>query len=139
MIVLDTNVVSELMRPQPNERVVAWLERQSQASLFTTSVTRGEVLFGVRVLPEGQRRQRLWAVAKAIFDEDFVGRVIAFDDEAADAFATIGAERRAVGRPISQFDAMVAGIARSRGAAVATRNVDDFADCGISVFNPWSD
>lgn len=139
MIVLDTNVVSELMKPAPNERVVDWLERQPQASLFTTSVTRGEVLFGVRMLPEGQRRQRLWTVAQAIFDEDFAGRVMAFDDDAADAFAEIGASRRTAGRPISQFDAMVAGIARSRGAAVATRNVEDFRDCGISILNPWAE
>lgn len=139
MIVLDTNVLSELMRPTPNDRVVEWLQTQPQASLFTTAVTRGEVLFGVRLLPDGQRRQRLWAAAQSIFDEDFAGRVIAFDDEAADAYAEIGAARRASGRPISQFDAMVAGIARSRGATVATRNTDDFTDCGIDIVNPWNE
>lgn len=137
MIVLDTNVLSETLRPKPESRVLEWLDRQPRASLFTTTVTRGEILYGIRLLPDGKRRQKLWEVAQAIFAEDFAGQVIPFDSDAADAFAEISASRRAAGKPISQFDAMIAGMARSRGASVATRNVEDFEGCGIDVVNPW--
>lgn len=137
MIVLDTNVVSEVLRPAPEPRVLEWLERQPNASLFTTSVTRAEILYGIRLLADGKRRQGLWELAQAIFDEDFAGQVLSFDSDAADAFAEIAASRRVAGRPISQFDAMIAGIARSRGARIATRNGKDFEDCGIDIVNPW--
>lgn len=139
MIVIDTNVLSEVLRPVPEPRVLAWLSSRPRSSLFTTSVTRGEVLFGLRLLPEGLRRQGLWSAALAIFDVDFSGQTLDFDSGAADAFAEISATRRQAGKPISQFDAMIAAIARSRGAGLATRNVRDFEDCGVDVVNPWGD
>ena len=139
MIVLDTNVLSEVLRPVPESKVLTWLSSQPRLSLFTTTVTRGEVLFGLRLLPEGQRRLGLWAAALAIFDEDFSGQVLSFDSGAADAYAEIAANRRSAGKPISQFDAMIAAISRSRGASLATRNVRDFANCGITVVNPWGE
>ncbi|QVQ25973.1 type II toxin-antitoxin system VapC family toxin [Achromobacter deleyi] len=138
MIILDTNVISEILRPVPDARVVAWLEAQPRTALFTTTVTRGELLYGVRLLPEGQRRVALLEAVLAIFAADLAGQVLNFDGEAADAYAEIAAERRALGRPVSQFDAMIAGIARSRGASLATRNVRDFSDCGINVIDPWN-
>lgn len=138
MIVLDTNVLSEALRPTPEGVVLAWLEAQPAMSLFTTSITRAEVFYGLHLLPEGRRREQLHDAVTAIFDEDFGSRTLAFDDSAADAYAQIAAMRRSMGRPISQFDAMIAGIARSRGAALATRNTRDFADCGVEVINPWS-
>jgi predicted nucleic acid-binding protein len=117
---------------------MTWLKDQPRPSLFTTTVTRGEILYGIRLLPDGRRRRALWDAALAIFNEDFAERVLSFDSDAADAYAEVGASRRAAGRPISQFDAMIAGMARSRGASVATRNAKDFEGCGIDVADPWS-
>ena len=138
MIVLDTNVLSEALKADPDGRVMKWLKDQPRPSLFTTTVTRGEILYGIRLLPEGKRRRALWDAALAIFNEDFAERVLSFDSDAADAYAEIGASRRAAGKPISQFDAMIAGLARSRGGIVATRNARDFEGCGIDVVDPWS-
>jgi toxin FitB len=137
VIVLDTNVISEALRPAPDPAVLHWLGNQPRASLFTTTVTRGEVLYGIRVLSEGKRRRRLWDAARKIFSEDFAGQVLSFDSDAADMYAEIAASRRMTGKPISQFDAMIVAMARSRGASLATRNVKDFEDCGVDVVNPW--
>ena len=139
MIILDTNVLSELLRPSPEPRVMAWVDEQPRASLFTSAVTQGEILYGIRLIPEGQRRKRLWEAAAAIFVEDFSGRVLSFDGDAANNYADIGAARRAAGRPISQFDAVIAAITRSRGAILATRNSKDFEGCDIVVVNPWDE
>lgn len=137
MIVLDTNVLSEVLRPAPEARVLDWIADQPRASLFTTTVTRGELFYGVHLLPDGQRRHGLLEAVLAIFDEDFAGQVLNFDSDAADAYAQIAASRKKAGRPISQFDAMIAAMAQSRGAGLATRNVRDFVDCGIAVIDPW--
>jgi len=139
VIVLDTNVLSEMVRPTPEPRVLDWLAAQPRASVFTTTVTRAELLYGVRVLPDGKRQSELLSAIRAILDEEFAGQVLAFDTDAADAFALIAATRKHSGQPISQFDAMIAGIAHSRGAGVATRNAGDFLDCGIEITNPWTD
>jgi predicted nucleic acid-binding protein len=138
LIVLDTNVLSETLRPAPEPRVLAWLASWPRSALFTTTVTRGEILYGVRILPAGRRRDALLQAVRGMFDEDFAGQVLAFDSEAADWYAEIAAMRKAGGRPISQFDAMIAAVARSRGATLASRNVKDFVDCGVSLINPWS-
>jgi predicted nucleic acid-binding protein len=138
MIILDTNVLSELLRPAPETHVLAWVEEQSPASVFTSAVTQGEILYGIRLLPESQRRRKLWDAALAIFNEDFAGRVLSFDGDAAVAYAEISASRRAAGRPISQFDATIAAITRSHGAVLATRNGKDFERCGIDLVDPWS-
>jgi toxin FitB len=137
MIVLDTSVLSETLRPAPETKVLAWLTSQPRSSLFTTTLTRGEVFYGIRLLPAGARRQGLWDASRAIFDEDFAGPVLGFDSDAADACAEIAATRKNIGRPISQFDAMIAAVARSRGASLATRNVTDFVDCGVDIVDPW--
>lgn len=137
MIILDTNVLSEILRPAPEPRVVEWLEEQPRASIFTTTITRGEILYGIRVLPAGKRRNGLWNAAMEMFDTDFNDLVLSFDSVAADAYAEISAARRVAGRPISQPDAQIAGITLSRGAQLATRNVKDFGACGFEVINPW--
>jgi predicted nucleic acid-binding protein len=137
MIVLDTNVISELFKPVPQPKVVAWMEALTGADLFTTSVTRGELLFGVYRLPQGQRRRTLLQELERIFENRLSGRILPFDDAAAEAYAQIAAARRSQGRPISQPDAMIAGIVRSRRATLATRNVRDLQDCGIEVLDPW--
>ena len=138
MIVLDTNVLSEAMRPLPEPTVLDWLAKQPRASLFTTTVTQGEVLYGIRLLADGKRRRALWDAAKKIFSEDFTGQVLSFDGDAADMYAEIAASRRMLGEPISQFDAMIAAMARSRGASLATRNARDFDNCGIEIVDPWT-
>jgi predicted nucleic acid-binding protein len=138
MILLDTNVLSELMKPDPAERVVRWLTTQPAASLYTTSITQAEIILGVMLLPSGRKRTSVEAAAKAMFEEDFSGRILPFSSNAALLYAQIVVERRRVGRPISHFDAQIAAIARSSGAAIATRNVADFDRCDTNVINPWS-
>ena len=138
MIVLDTNVLSECLRAEPDVRVLAWMATQPRASLFTSTVVEGEILYGVRLLPAGARRDSLDQAVRAIFREDFAERLLVFDHDAAVAYADIVATRKESGRPISQFDAMIAAIASSRGAAVATRNTRDFEGCGIDLINPWT-
>jgi predicted nucleic acid-binding protein len=137
VIVLDTNVVSELMKPAPAGAVVAWIGAQPTQSLYTTSITQAEILHGVMLLPGGKRREALEAAAQVMFREDFGGRILAFGADAALPYAQIAVDRRAAGRPISQFDAQIAAIARSFGATLATRNVTDFDGCGIELINPW--
>ena len=137
MIVLDTNVLSEIMRPEPDPAVAAWISARPASSLFTTAVTQAEILYGVRLLPSARRRSRLEAAIDDMFRTDFAGRVLPFDQAAAHAYAEIAVARRRAGRPISQFDAQIAAIARSRDAGVATRNIADFEGCGIGVIDPW--
>ena len=106
--------------------------------MFTTAITESELLYGIALLPEGRRRQSLESVVDMIFTEDLAGRVLSFDSAAAREFADIAASRRRAGRPISEADARIAAIARSRGAALATRNVGDFADCLLELIDPWA-
>lgn len=138
MILLDTNILSELMRPVPDASVERWLADQPAASVFISAITEAELRYGLAILPIGKRRSGLTAVMQDMLAEDFNGRILPFDSPAAVAFAEIAADRRHAGRPISQADAQIAAIARSRGATIATRNVLDFEECGIRVINPWS-
>jgi toxin FitB len=137
MIVLDTNVLSELMKPAPDDRVVEWVASQTASSLYTTSITQAEILHGILLLPAGKRRKAFEEAAEAMFDEDFVGRILPFGSDAAPLYADIGAERRRRGRPISQFAAQIAAISRASGASLATRSVADFDHCRIDVVDPW--
>ena len=138
MIILDTNVISELMRPKPSPRVVAWAAKQPAAEFFTTSITEAEIFYGIELLTKSKRRKALLAAAEAMFAADFAGRIFGFDSEAARVVSRIAAHRRAQGRPISHADAQIAAIAQVRGAKLATRNVADFADCGLDVIDPWN-
>ncbi|MBB3166225.1 type II toxin-antitoxin system VapC family toxin [Rhizobium laguerreae] len=138
MIVLDTNVISELLTPAPNVGVIEWLGAQHPLSVFTTAITEAEILYGLRLLPHGRRRSDLEAAVLPIFNEDMSGRVLPFDRDAADVYAII-TDRRKAGRPIRQFDAQIAAIAISRGASLATRNVSDFEGIGLQIINPWTD
>ncbi len=138
MILLDTNILSELMRPAPSPAVMSWLAAQPAASLFISAVTEAELRYGVLLLPEGRRRADLIAALEAMLTEDFAGRILPFDSAAALAFAAIAASRWQAGKPVSQFDAQIAAIAQSRGAELATRNVADFAECGVEIINPWT-
>jgi predicted nucleic acid-binding protein len=138
MIILDTNVRSELMRPEPSRGVVAWVARQPAAELFATSITEAEIFFGIDLLTKGKRREGLPAAAEAMFAEDLAGRILGFESDVARVFSNIAAHRRALGRPISHADAQIAAIAQVRGAKLATRNVADFEDCGLDVLDPWN-
>jgi predicted nucleic acid-binding protein len=137
MILLDTNILSELMRPEPEKGVEQWLAEQPDASVFISAITEAELRYGVALLPAGKRRSALATVIEDMLGEDFIGRILPFDSAAAVAFAKIAANRRQAGRIIAQADAQIAAIARSRGAALATRNVQDFQECGVEVINPW--
>lgn len=137
MIILDTNVLSELMKSQPNKSVVLWIEQHQTTSLFITTLTQAEILYGLEILPAGKRRDALKQAAKSMFELDFAGRILSFDTDAAKLFAIIAAKRRTIGRPISQIDAQIAAIARSCDAILATRNVEDFEECGVDIINPW--
>lgn len=137
MVILDTNIISEALAPRPNTSVMDWLTTQPIASVFTTAITKAEILRGLRTLSEGKRRRDLEAAIQPIFAIEFEGRVLPFDSEAADAYADIAARRRKIGKPISQSDAQIAAIALSRGAAIATRNANDFSEIGLTIIDPW--
>lgn len=139
MTILDTNVVSEVMKPEPSSVVIAWMSSQTLDNLFTTSITEAEVFYGVERLPKGKRRDELMRQAEAVFAEDYAGRVLAFDEHAAREFARIVAEKRLRGRPMPFADAQIAAIARANGAMLATRNRDDFEGCGVRLVNPWEE
>ena len=138
MMVWDTNVVSELMRPEPRQQVVVWADRQPVDEVFITAITVAELLYGIGRLPAGRRRNELSELLDGMLTEDFEHRVLAFDGVAAAHCADLVVERKRTGRPISMADAQIAAICRSHGATVATRNVDDFADVGVDIVNPWT-
>ncbi len=139
MIVLETNVVSELMRASPHPQVLGWLDREDTRDLFVSAVSEAEIRTGLGQLPDGWRRRELTDAADRVLDEWFSGRILPFDAAAARVYPNIACHRRAAGCPISQFDCQIAAIARSNGMAVATRDVDGFRGCGIDVNDPWSD
>jgi predicted nucleic acid-binding protein len=121
----------------PSPRVQEWWSQQQAGELFTSTVTVAEILYGIELLPRGKRRDRLLAEAEAMFSQDFAGRILPFDEEAARAFPGIAAGRRVKGSPIAALDAQIAAIARSRRAILATRNTTDFEGCGVRLVNPW--
>jgi predicted nucleic acid-binding protein len=138
VIVLDTNVVSELMKPRPSQAVDLWLGRHFEMDLFTTVITQVEIFIGIEIAGKGRRRDELISLAVPMFDEDFADRVLSFDRDAAREMARILAHRRSIGRPIGLMDAQIAAIARSHGAQVATRDTADFEHCGVPVVDPWT-
>lgn len=137
MIVLDTNVLSEMMKTAPDAAVMRWISTQPAAGLYTTSISEAEILHGIMLLPSGKRRRAFETAACAMFKQDFEGRVLPFGSAAALAYARIAAARKRSGNPISHFDAQIAAIAHSTGASVATRNTKDFDRCDIEIINPW--
>jgi toxin FitB len=137
MVLLDTNVISELMKAAPEARVLAWIDALPRVELFLSSVTQAELLYGVALLPAGKRREAVARALDAALERLFRDRVLPFDSAAASVFADIAAGRRRAGRPISAFDGQIAAIARSRGARLATRDTADFEGCGVELTNPW--
>ena len=139
MIILDTNVLSEALKPSPSTQVLRWIGARPAEELFATAISQAEMLYGLELLPDGPRRTALQGAIDQIFSEGFGGRILPFDSSAATMFAKIAATRRGLGRPIRQAEAQIAAIARSHGAAVATRNTGDFEGCGVRVVDPWGE
>ena len=139
MILLDTNVLTELMRPQPDPVVVAWVNAQSSVA-WANAITQAEISLGIALLPDGKRRDAFAAAARQMFEEDFAARCLPFDSLAAEHFAHLVAERRRIGRPITTQDAQIAAIALANDMPLATRNTDDFkAIPGLALVDPWND
>ena len=137
MIILDTNVLSALMHRDPDLVVVSWLDRQAPESVWTTSVTVFEILFGIELLVTGRRRQQLEEAFKSAIEEDFSGRILPFEQAAAREAALLAAQRQREGMPVEIRDTLIAGIALARRATLATRNVKHFSGTGIELVNPW--
>ena len=138
-ILLDTNVLSELMRPKPSTEVQNWFGRQQNASYFVSAITRAEILLGIALLPPGKRRDSLASAAEQMFNEDFAGRTLPFDGACACEYALLVAERTRRGHSISTEDGQIAATALSHELSLATRNAKDFKDIpGLTVLNPWA-
>ena len=137
MILLDTNVISEMMRTRPEPAVSAWLDRQAEDELWTASVVLAELLSGIDMMPAGRKQKALREAVEGMIAEDFRSQVLDFDLHAARKYGQILGARRKIGRPIREFDAQIAAIASVHGAALATRDVNDFVACGLTVIDPW--
>jgi predicted nucleic acid-binding protein len=136
MIIVDTNIASELMKPAPSEKVQAWIRGQSAQDLCTTAVTVAEIGYGIERLPDGRRKDDLRVAVAEVFGM-FEEQVLPFDATAAEQYGLVVSHRDALGLPIEGFDAQIAAICRARGATLATRNVADFRETGVQVINPW--
>ncbi len=137
-VLLDTNVLSELMPRQPNANVLAWFERYPDAAHVISAITRTEILLGVALLPVGKRRDDLANAAERMFQEEFAGRCLSFDENATDEYTVLAAARMRTGQPINTEDAQIAAIALTNGLPLATRSVRDFTHItGLELLNPW--
>ena len=139
MIVLDTNVVSEPLKPRPDPKVLAWLDRQPEGSLFLATTSLAELLLGVELLPAGRRKKGLARMLTGAIADLFESRILSFDERAARNYAHIVAEARTAGKAVSVFDAQIAAIAAAHAFAVATRDAAAFETAGVPVVNPWAD
>ena len=137
MILLDTNVVSEVMRPNPSSNVINWLNLRNNIDLFISSITIAEICYGLRILPEGQRRQLLQSRFEQFVSQGFAKNTIGFNESAARAYAEIMGTRKEKGRPMSLPDGQIAAIAQTNHLSLATRNITDFEGCGIKLINPF--
>ena len=139
MFIIDMNVASELMRPEPAPAVAAWIAERDAEELYLTAVSEAELLYGIAIMPAGTRRDALEASMNRWLDQSFGERILPFDSAAARAYAEIASDRRRAGRPIGEADCRIAAISRSRGAVLVTRNVRDFEATAVDVVDPWTD
>jgi predicted nucleic acid-binding protein len=137
VIILDTNVLSALMRTSPDSAVVSWLDRQPADSIWITSITLFEARFGLALLPRGSKRTGLERAFDKVIEEDLANRVLDLDSMAAAAAAALAADRQRAGRPVDLRDTLIAGIAQARRATIATRNTKHFEGLDVPVVNPW--
>jgi predicted nucleic acid-binding protein len=139
LIILDTNVVSEPMKPESNGRVLRWLDRQPAETLFITAITLGELLLGIARLPDGRRKSAFSDKLGTLTSRLFLGRILPYDDKAANAYASLVSRARAEGYAVSIADAQIAAITIVHGCALATRDTRPFLAAGVKVINPWQD
>jgi predicted nucleic acid-binding protein len=137
MFVLDTNILSAMMQRALVPELATWIAGQSEETLFTASVCQAEILAGIEILPDGRRRRELEVAARAMFQDDFDGRILPFDSNAAAAYAEILAVRKRTGRPIAPLDLMIAATARTNNASMVTRDAGGFEGCGLTLIDPW--
>src|SRR5690348_236556 len=137
MIIIDTNVISELMKPSPLSTVVSWLNNQDATQLFITTITIAEISYGISVLPDGQRRRFIENSFNKALNEAFKHRILSFDENAAHSYGKIMGHRKMLGHPMSIPDGQIAAIALTHHFSLATRNVRDFTDCEVEIINPF--
>lgn len=139
MIILDTNIISEMMKVNPTQSVISWLNKQATATLFITTITIAEITYGLHALPAGARRKMLENAFQQTLNEGFSHRILSFDEKAAHLYGEMMGDRKALGRPLSILDGQIAAIARSQHAKLATRNSRDFIQCGVELINPFNE
>ncbi len=139
MILIDTNIISEMMKTTPSNAVVSWFDRQKTTELFITSITIAEISYGLNILSEGKRRSSLETVFNKAIVNAFKHRILSFDENAAHFYGKIMGQRKELGRPLSVLDGQIAAIARAHGFSIATRNIRDFSDCELTLINPFID
>lgn len=137
MIVLDTNIISEVMRPSPESAVLEWLDSQETQHLYLTTITLAEIRYGLSIMQDGGRKQRLMGQFETYVDKGFEGRILDFTADAATYYANIMSNRRRLGLPMSMADGQIAAIANVYNFSVATRNIKDFESCGLALVNPF--
>ncbi|MHA1529647.1 MAG: type II toxin-antitoxin system VapC family toxin [Alphaproteobacteria bacterium] len=138
MIILDTNIISEMMRPEPHPGVIKWIAGHWGGALYTTTITEAELLYGIAQLPEGRRRTGLLRETMSFLKNDLAGRILPFDRDAATSYATIASGLRIIGRGFDTSDIQIAAITQANGFALATRNTRHFTDCGIELIDPFT-
>ncbi len=138
MIILDTNIISELMRRVPDPHVLEWLDDQEAGELFITTITIAEIAYGINVLPDGGRRQLLESAFNKTVQDAFRDRVLSFDEESSHCYGKLMSHRKKIGKPLSSLDGQIASISVAHQGKIATRNVNDFADCNLTIINPFS-
>ena len=137
MIILDTNIISEMMKSTPDKNVSDWLDQQNASDLVITSITIAEINYGLQVLPQGKRKKQLLECFQQVLQLAFAERILIFDHAAADEYGEIMSYHKSIGRPLSRCDGQIAAIARAHHLAIATRNTKDFTDCSLEIFNPF--
>lgn len=137
MIIIDTNVISEMMKPSPLTAVLDWFNEQEAVSLYLTTITIGEIGYGIRALPDGKRRRSLTEGFEALLKAAFEFRILDFDEAAARRYGDVMGDRKKIGRPLASLDGQIIAIAQANGCAVVTRNVRDFEGCGLTMINPF--
>jgi toxin FitB len=137
VLILDTNVISELARREPDKAVLNWADKQATGTLWSTAITEAEILLGLELLPIGRRRDDLERAMTSVFAGLLSGRILPFDKGCTKTYAQLVSIRRATGKHISMADMQIAAIAKIRNAIVVTRNTNDFSDCGLTLINPW--
>ena len=137
MILVDTNIISEMMKPEPAVKVINWIDQQEVIQLYISTVSIAEISYGINALPDGNRRILLEDSFNKVLRDAFEYRIISFDEVAAHFYGKIMGRRKVIGKPLSILDGQIAAIARANNLAVATRNIRDFSDCGLDLINPF--